>query len=128
MDSSNSLSDDSFDSSGSVETIVMDSTSSVAGITSEALSYTSNPESNDDAAPYQFKPSTESLDISSEESHEEGEKAIARFSPTGGKKYNEREKKGENLHSQSKFLRTKAHTYNRKIESQEYRLTNHADR
>ena len=79
MDSNNSLSNDSYDSSGSIETILTDSTCSVAGITSEASSYTSNPgefESEDDAAPiilYQFEPSTESLDISSEESDEEGE-------------------------------------------------------
>ena len=79
MDSSNSLSNDSYDSSGSIETILTDSTCSVAGITSEASSYTSNLgefESKEDAAPiipYQFEPSTESLDISSEESDEEGE-------------------------------------------------------
>ena len=79
MDSSNSLSDDSYVSLGSIETILTDSTSSVAGITSKVLSYTSNLgefESDNDVAPiipYQFEPSTESLDISSEESDEEGE-------------------------------------------------------
>ena len=78
MDSHNSLSDDSYDSSGSIETVLTDSTSSVAGFTSEALSYSKqgDSESNDDVAPiipYQFEPSTESLNVSSEESDEEGE-------------------------------------------------------
>ena len=78
MDSLNNLSDDSYDSSGSIETVLTDYTSSVAGFTSEASSYSNqgDSESDDDVAPiipYQFEPSTESLDVSSEESDEEGE-------------------------------------------------------
>ena len=78
MDSTNSLSNDSYDSSGSIEMILTDSTSSVAGFTSEVSSYSNQGESESDndvapIIPYQFEPSTESLDISSEESEEEGE-------------------------------------------------------
>ena len=88
MDSTNSLSDDSYDSSGSIEMILMDSTSSVAGFTSEVSSYSNQGESESDdnvapIIPYQFEPSTESFDISSEESDEEGENdSDERFSNT----------------------------------------------
>ena len=75
MDSSNNGSDYSSDFSDSVKRNSSDSTTS--SVTAEASGYTTETaDSDDDAvpiAPYQFEPSTELLDNSSEESGKEGE-------------------------------------------------------
>ena len=81
MDSSNNSSDYLSDFSDSFEINLSDSaTSSVAA---EASSYTmETADSDNDAAPiapYQFEPSTELLDNSSEESGEEGEENDGRL-------------------------------------------------
>ena len=83
MNSSNNTSDYSSDFSDSFEINL--STSSVAA---EASSYTTETaDSDDDAAPiapYQFEPSTELLDNSSEESGEEGEENDERLFDLAG--------------------------------------------
>ena len=66
------MSDYSSDSSDS--SIYSSGTSSVAAINSEASSYSAETDSDIDVSsikPYQFKPSTETLDISSKEFSEE---------------------------------------------------------
>ena len=65
-------SSDSLDSS-----IYSSGTSSVAAMNSEASSYSEETDSDIDVSaikPYQFKPSTETLDISSEEDNENDER------------------------------------------------------
>ena len=77
MDSSDNNSNYSSDSSDSVE---MNSSGSTSSVAVEASSYTTETaDSDDDAAPivpYQFEPSTESLDNSSEESGEENDERL----------------------------------------------------
>ena len=72
MEPSVTMSDYSSDSSDS--SIYSLGTSSVAAINSEASSYSEETDSDIDVSsikPYQFEPSTETLNISSEESSEE---------------------------------------------------------
>ena len=72
MEPSVTMSDYSSDSSDS--SIYSSGTSSVAVINSEVSSYSKETDSDIDVSsikPYQFEPSTETLDISSEESSEE---------------------------------------------------------
>ena len=72
MEPSVTMSDYSSDSSDSL--IYSSGTSSVGAMNSEASSYSEETDSDIDVSsikPYQFEPSTETLDISSEESSEE---------------------------------------------------------
>ena len=72
MEPSVTMSDYSSDSSDS--SIYSSGTSSVEAMNSEASSYSEETDSDIDVSsikPYQFEPSTETLDISSEESSEE---------------------------------------------------------
>ena len=73
-DNVSSYSSDSLDSTGMNWSDTSSSTDSIAAVNSEASSYNTETESDDDAAPikpYQFEPSTELLSSSSEESDED---------------------------------------------------------
>ena len=86
MNSSNNNSNYSSNSSNSIKMDLWDSKLDLASsIAAEVSSYDTEIDNDDDAVLYQFKPSTELLDSSSEESDEEGKEMMKDYSTQIGK-------------------------------------------